>query len=138
MNSLYKILWFFQWFSFFAAGCFGSIELLFTGCRFFGRVKGLGPKLKVAVNLLFYKWLYCSSLYCDDVVVSGIDFTQIFQQLGYTSFKPDAFSKAMFSNLRTFLPLIVVPKNANTLLLFIHDTIVFLKFVGQNMFFRFV
>ena len=50
---------------YFGAGLFWLNWLLFTGRRFFGRVKGLGPKLKVAVNLLFYMWLYCSSLYCD-------------------------------------------------------------------------
>ena len=50
---------------------------------------------------------------------------------GHTSFKPDPFSKRCFQLFVTFLPLIVVPKNANTLLLFIHDTIMF-----QNLFYK--
>ena len=46
----------------------------------------------------------------------------------------DAFSERLFQLFITFLPLIVVPKNANTLLLFIHDTIVFQNLLDKIRF----
>ena len=51
-----------------------------------------------------------------------------------TPLKSDAFSERVFQLFLTFLPLIVVPKNANTLLLLIHDTIVFQNLLDKIRF----
>ena len=44
------------------------------------------------------------------------------------------FSERLFQLFVTFLPLIIVPKNANTFLLFVHDTIVFQNLLDKIRF----
>ena len=69
------------------------------------------------------------------LLLPGVNFTLIFRQFGHTSFKPDAFSKRCFQIFVTFLPLIVVPKNTNSFLLFVHNTIMLQNLLDNIGFF---